>query len=676
MKIMSVLVGVVIGLLVLSIVPGTVYGVHGNFSPQQLWVYKPKIDTTYDTTMGIQKTTIGSSIHYDVNGDGVPEVLVEIHNYTAKTYSVVLLSGADGTVLYRNKFTDIASTHYGNKIGIEASYYGITHVDSSGNVVSAYQYMIFTNYSDTHRISIYRLNEDLSNSSYGYIEIPSTISTPYGSATVSMYSAQISIMNYNYTNKEGLLFMGFYTGNLFGYFAMEVQTIMLDYNLNVVWERKEVALSRYSAFYPVGIEPTDLNGWGFNDGKTAYQGADVIMVNESSGNTVISGIEATDGQILWNVTLPGFVILGSPVGELGPYINFIDYDADHNVDMQVITYDYNANTTYMYFINSSGKVVARYNAGMGFRQIMESLPSYVNLTFMRRTQDLNNDTYGDAIFVNSNKILVAFDIEHNTTIYQKTLSSGYMYVPSLSESDINGDSVYDIYLYGSNHTTNSYWERVNLTAMDGASGSTLWNHTYNRVVGLAAAAFYPTDVSDLNGDGFGNEVIMQGYYSDGNGVYLNATVISLKNGSALYTIKVNSTINNVDYSNWTALCVLPGDVNGDGTNDMEIMMYYHTKNNSVPMDDSFIRFYDGMSGTLLWRGEVYEDHTLTKTTRMMWNPHTFGYELRANGEGNTILITTGDSVQAYEINSAVPELSFGVLVPLLAVAVILYLRRK
>ncbi len=675
MKYGAVLAGFIIGIMILSIGAGVVSATHTNFSPQKIWSYKPKIDTRWDTTMEVQKNTIESSLHYDVNGDGVPDVLVEIHNYTAKTYTIVLLSGANGTVLYKNKFTDVASTFNGDKIGIEASIYSITHVDSSGNVISAHQYMIFTNASDTHRISIYKLNSNLSNESYTHIEIPSSIQTPYGSVSVSMYSAEIDIMNFNYTAGEGLLFMGFYIGSFWSYFAMEEQIIMLDYNMNVVWEKKEQALSQSASFYPVGVETTDLNGWGFNDGKSSYQGADVIMVNESSGNTVISAIEASNGKYLWNVTIPGFVVLGAPIGDLGPYMNFIDYNGDHNVDIEAITYDVNSNTTYIYFINSSGKIVGRYNAGVGFRHIQNSMMAYINSTTITRTQDLNGDGYGDCVFVNNYNTLVAFDIKNNKTLYQKELSKNYKYVPSLSRNDVNGDGICDVYLYGLNVTTGFYWDRVNLTALDGKSGAALWNLTYDRVVSLALGAFYPVNISDLNGDGFGNDVIIQGYWIDSQGVYANATIISLKNGSATLHIKIHTNITNSDFVNWTSLCVMIGDVNGDGTNDIMFTMYYHTMNKSIPMDDSFIRFYDGMQGTLLWRGEVYEDHTFTMVTKMMWKPNGRFF---ATNNDNTVLITTGDSVNAYQINTtAVPEFSQEYFIPIIAiVAAIIYLRRR
>jgi len=680
MKILGLVAGVIGALFILSLGVPMVSASTAHFSPEEVWTYKPKMDTTYDISMGTQKDTLKTSIHYDVNGDDVPDVLVEIHNYTAKTYTLVLLSGADGSVLYQNKFTDIASVHNGNRISIEASFYSITYTDSLGNVVNSYQYMIFQNYTDEHRISIYKLNGDLSNASYGYIEIPSTIHTSYVNVPINQYTAQINVMNYNKSSNLGLLFMGYYVGTVSGYTVVESQAIMLDYNLNVIWEMKNIGASTSSLYYPLGIGPTHLNGWGFNGGNSPYPGADILMVNESSGNTVISAIEASDGSELWNITLPGMVVLGSPVGNLGESINFIDYNNDTNVDLGVVVYNYTAKMTYVYFIDSSGNIVARY-ANAGMRNILWSSPTFssINEKYLTiKTQDLNKDGYRDCAFIDNQTSLVTFDIKNNKTLYENSLEKGYSYMVVLSNNDINGDGTNDAYLYGENITTGHYWYEGTLTALNGATGEVLWNSTYKHLLNFALGSTYPKDFADIDNDGFNDEVIIQGYGVDSQGTYANITIISLKDGKTISNFTVHSDLKNEDYNNWTTLAFMPGDVNADGINDVQIMMYHYTWNNSVPFTDNFIRFYSGIDGTLLWCGEVYQDHYLTQVTRIIWKIGAPTSNYRASTGNNRILITTGDSVAVYEITGAIPEFDMAYMAVslILIVAAIIYIRKK
>ncbi len=671
----------VVALLLLSLGATTVSASSVNFSPQEIWTYKPKIDTTYDASMDTPRNRMKTSLHYDVNGDGVTDVLVEIHNYTARTYTLILLSGADGSVLYQNKFTDVEYT----APPVEPSVYSVTYIDNNGNLQASYQFVIFGNHSDNNRISIYKLGNDLSNESYRGIEIPTSINTPYGSIPISMSYVEVQIQNYNYSAKEGLLFMGYYTGyytlpppsNTAVYFS-ELNLTMLDYDLNLAWQRKELSPTS-SGIVPFGMEITNLNGYGFNQEHTEFEGADIIFVNESSGNTNIEAIEATDSSVLWNITLPGFAYISSPFDFLG-VISSIDYNNDSRVDLQIVTY-YN-NQTYVHFVDADGNVIARYDWSK-VAPIQDAMPTYIfnpskPATVQHNTIDLNGDGSRDIAFLVNYTLLVAFDIKNNQTLYTRNLSGEYSYYFGLmlSKQDINGDGIDDLFLYGGNMSSGQYWYKLNYTALDGASGKIIWSAIYEHVINPALGPIYPVYFSDLNGDGYGEDIIIQGYTADSSGVHANVTVISMKDGSKLLTFQVNSSVSNTDFKSWSTLAVMVGDVNGDGINDMEILMYYSTKlSNNEPYEDTFIRIFSGSDGTLLWRGDVIGQHIPTNIVRMSWSGEYRASRVTTNN--NDILITTEDSVSDYEVQSAVPEFNT-IFLPILAItiAAVIYLRRK
>ncbi len=671
------LAGLIIGLLLISVGAATVKASNTNFSPKEVWTYHANIDTTYDFTIDSPRNVMKTSIEYDVNGDGINDVLVEIHNYTAMSYTIILLSGADGSVLYKNKFVDVASTHNNDQISIEASVYSSTYLDNNGNLVARYQFVIFQNHSDTHRISIYKLGSDLSNESYGYIEMPDAIHTPYGDVSINYYAANIYIQNYNYSSKLGIFFIGYYSGSYYTYNLAELQGIMLDYDLNQIWNKTYKTMTTPGFTYmAMGI--TQLNGWGFNQENTEYQGADIIMINESSGNLELEAIEASNGNMLWNVTIPGITLMTSPFILPMSYINFIDYNNDNDVDIEIMVIS--NNHTYLYFIDSGGHVLARYDAGVQ-THITNPLPTYkFDPSKLRSTEitamDLNGDGYRDAVFTANLTKLVAFDIKNNATIYTKNLFSQYQYSVLLSIQDINNDGINDLFLYGTNDSASlKYTYRYNIEALSGSNGNSLWNITYNNGITPCLGPMYPTYFSDLNGDGFGEDLIIHDYVFSSSGVYVNVTVISLKDGNAILNFTVESSVSDSSFANWTVLGAMIGDVNGDGTNDIEIMMYHSTTINSgEPSDDTFIRFYDGTSGTLLWKGDVIGEHTTTDVERMSWSSSE---SKTVKPENNNILITTEDSVSDYQVESAVPEFgNFYIPIILVTAAVIFYIRRK
>ena len=668
--------GVVIAMLLLSAGAVPVRASSTNFSPQEIWTYKPKMDTTYDATMHTPRCSMETSLHYDVNGDGVTDVLVEIYNYTANTYTLILLSGADGSVLYQNKFTDVEY----KSAPVEPSVYSVTYIDNNGNLQASYQFVIFGNHSDNNRISIYKLGNDLSNESYKGIEIPTSIKTPYGSIPISMHYLEIWIQNYNYSAKEGLLIMGYYSGSYYGYNVVELNATMLDYDLNIAWQRKELSPST-SGTMPFGMEITQLNGLGFNQENTEFEGADIIFVNETTGNTNIEAMEATDGSILWNLTLPGLMPISSPFDFFGT-INFIDYNNDSRVDLQITNFNYKSNQTYMYFVDADGNLIARYNSSK-IVPIQNAMPSY---TFNpskpgaveHNTIDLNGDGYRDFAFLVNYSLLVAFDIKDNKTLYTKDLSGGAStyYSLLLSKQDINGDGIDDLFLYGGNMSPGQYWYQINYTALDGATGNIIWSAIYEHVINVAMGPIYPVYFSDLNGDGYGDDIIIQGYTADSSGVYANVTVISMKDGSKILSFKVNSSVSNTNFNSWSTLAVMMGDVNGDGINDIEITMYYSTAlSNGEPSVDTFIRIFSGSDGTLLWRGDVIGQHTQTNIARMSWRAESGWGRVATNN--NDILITTEDSVSDYQVNGAVPEFN-AILLPVLAItiAAVIFFRRK
>ncbi len=655
---------------IVSLGSGNTTRASSSFSPQEVWTYQGK---ELNSTTG-EWTTV---IYPDINGDNKAEIELVIKNYSANILGVELLNGANGNVLVGNEFTDAGYVNSGDSVIITPTVYGEIIEDSSGTPASWYDWVIFENHSDNHRISIYKIdNTTLSNITYRGIDIPTTLNYGSVSGSVDMDVSQAVFHPLSWGNDAYLLYMGYYFAPVYsGYGIEEIQIIMMDKNLNTIWEKTEKVIGS-SDFPMIGADITSLNGWGLNS-----LDSDILFVNltASSGNTTITAIDSLTGNIIWTQTVSGVFMVSSPIAWLNSFnvIQF-DYNNDEHVDFAIETINTNNNETQLYFIQSDGTILGYYTLGIQKLTLFSLFTDYKTPQphTLYNDIDVNGDGNGELFFINNNTELVCWDVANNNSVWNLPLvNQSYYYGVYLSTNDVNGDGVWDIYLVGMNETDGG--EKVNFTAIDSAHGNILWNKIYPHLVGGVSGTMILKEISDIDGDGLQDALIVDGYYNDGNAVYVNVTAISMMDGSAIWTKKVSSGLNNNDYENWTTLVAFTGDINGDGTNDVMVEMIYYSTTN----DWSYIRILSGTDGTLLWTGNVEEDVKSTEVNSFAFYPIETGwnqFDYNDDGTVNEILITTGYSVQVYAVVGTIPEFNFGVIVFLIPIAFIasrLYTRK-
>ncbi len=632
---------------------------NSSFSPEEVWTYQGKeLNGTSENWSAYQ--------YIDTNSDNKAEIMVNIENYSGGTFEIEILNGTNGYVLASNVFTDTGYVENGDTVALEPELWGDTILNSTGTPVSEHDWVIFTNHSNNKRVSIYQVdNTTLANKTYRGIDIPSQLSSGIVTGSVKFYESTFHPLSWD--GNSYLLYTGYYVAPVYGNYGItEIQWLMMDANLNTVWNKTEKNLGSVS--YPtMGTDITSFNGWGLNSVN-----ADILFVNltASAGNTTLTAIDAETGNVLWNNTIPGVMMISSPLSCFPfPLTSQFDYNHDQRVDFSIPTINTKTNETRAYFIKSDGMVLGY--ASLGEKKFV-MYPIYTdNKTSLGHTLyetvDVNGDGNGDIFIDNNNTELLCWDISNNVSLWSIPLvNQSYEYEIYLSTNDINSDNVWDIYIIGENETSTG--KNINVTAIDPKNGNVLWNGTYKNLVGGFPGTITLKELSDINGDGLQDSIAIEGYHNDGTAVYVNVSALSMKDGSAIWTSKVSTGINNEDYKNWSSYALSIGDINGDGTNDVLVEIYYHPAHYW-----NYIRILSGADGSLLWTGSVENDTESTDikpftviTAETDWNQ--FDY----NGDGieNEMLITTGYSVQIYAVTGTVPEFNFGVIAFLIPIAFI------
>ncbi len=622
-----------------------------SFSPQLVWNYEGK---------ELNGTLKSVTEAMDTNSDGKADILVEMHNVSSQEYWIELLNGADGTLLDRTIFTDVGSSYNGDDVSMEPTFLGEVFEDSSGTPYKEYHWMAFANHSDNKHISIYAVSyPGLSNISYYGINIPSSITFGGFTGSVTYYDWIIHVISSD--NKPYVLYLGYYYADVYsGYGISEIQMIVMNDTLNPIWEKSEKSLGA-SGYAPFGVDITSFNGEGFKG-----SGEDILFVNltTSPGNTTLTAIDSLTGNEIWNVTVNGTMLFWDPLYILFPGITSqFDYDRDGKVDLSFQAVNIHTNETFVYFIRSDGTVLGYADLGIkkiGLYGIYTDNKTGVAHT-LYETVDVNGDNYGEIFIVNNNTDLLCWDIEKNSTVWEIPLvNQSYSYMIFLSTNDINSDGKWDVYLVGSKDVLNK--KVINFTAIDSATGNILWNYTYKDLVTGYSGTFAVRELTDINGDGFQDAVIVDGYYNDGNAVYVNVSALSLKEGSVIWKVKVSTGLNNEDYANWSASALIVGDVNGDGVSDVFVEIYYHLYLNSDDRDHywCYLRVLSGVDGSLLWMGQVSDDRVATNlfafkvlTVETGWNQ----FDYNDDAIENEVLIRTGYSVAIYAVIGVIPEFS-------------------
>ena len=652
----------------------------GSFSPQEVWTYQGK-ELNY--TNGEWKT----SIYPDINGDNKAEIEVDIENYSDFSMGVELLNGANGNALSRNKFTDVGYVESGDTVLLTPAVYGEIIENSSGNPASWYNWVIFENHSNNHRISIYEIdNTTLSNITYRGIDIPTKLSYGFASGNVDMHSSRAVFHPLAWGNDGYILYMGYYFAPVYsGYGIEEIQMLMMDHNLNTIWEKTE-KVAGSSDFTMIGADITSFNGWGLNS-----LDSDILFLNltASSGNTTITAIDSPTGNTIWTQTVPGFFRIQSPLQWLGSLTSPLnamqfDYNHDERVDFSIETINTNNNETELYFLKSDGSILGYTTLGVQKYASFSLYTDYKNPQphTLYNGIDVNGDGNGEIFFINNNTEMVCWDVTNNKTVWSIPLANqSYNYEIFLSTNDLNGDNIWDIYIMGKNDTqiNGQGVANINITAISSVDGSTIYTKEYKGLKSGYSGTMMLREITDIDGDGTQDSGIAYTYFNDGSRVCINVSAISMKDGAPIWTVKVDTSLNNNDFDNWETQMAPCGDINGDGTNDMVVKMIYFDPNTN--QNTTFIRILSGVDGSLIWEGAVYDDIPSTDVVSFASYPIETGWnQFDYNGDGtvNEILITTGYSVQIYAVVGAIPEFSLGaitLMIPIALIGAVIYTKK-
>ena len=637
-----------------------------NFSPSEVWT------TNMNSNIGMINTTESM----DANGDGLAEVMVTAENYSSNAYSVYLLNGADGGTMNKTYFTDVGYAESGDVVGEDGTLYGITILDNQGNPMMDHHFMIFGNHSNNKRVSVYSVDyPSLKNISYRGIDIPSTINTGITPVTVNAYNWIFHVIAVN--NEPYLVYFGVYAGSALGQTVNELQIIVMNKTLNIVWEKTEKMISS-GGLYPFGVDLIDFNGLGVIGGAPTILFANITS---NPGNTTLIAYDTSNGNVVWETNITGTMPILDPLGFFTILEGFnayaFDYNGDNKTDIMIGTYS--SNYSYLNFVGSSGNILGYYMRG---KENISAMATHTDMKVgpfhkLVNSVDVNNDGNGEVLFVDNNTNLVCWDVAQNSTVWKlNLLNQSYNYAVTLSTNDLTGDGVWDLYLMGMNETyvNGVKTKKVNLTAINAVNGQVIWSKYYTRAISGFVGNGVIKEISDMNNDGLQDSLVVYGYYNDGSSLYVNVSAIS-GDGTTLWTSKVSLGVNSNDFKNWSSTAGILGDINNDGYSDTIVKLYYDNGTDSV---DTYIKILSGKDGSLLWSGEVTGDSKdmdifafITLKTTSSWDQFDYNHD----GITNEILITTAHSVQIYAVTQAVPEFNPLILFVFLPIVVFFAVRR-
>ncbi len=635
-----------------------------SFSPERVW------NKDFGESYGVLSSV---TPQMDANGDGFADIQVEFNNYSSAnpTHTVVLLDGKTGAVLHERTFNDTGYYKTGDNVFVNATVFGIMLENTNGNPVKDKEYMVFSNHSNNKIVSIYSLDyPTLQIDKYRKIVIPDEIKALGQTVTVNRYQYSISMFSSGYS--AYMLYTGYYMGNtILGVPAVELQTLVLDENLTTVWEKNETGYE-YTGYFSLGVDMVDFNGLGVNGTYPTLLYANV------SSNTVLEAIDSITGKEIWNLTVPGMFPIINPLS-FKPLLVPMDYNIDNKTDFAMPTLDTNNKKEQVNFISSSGSLLGYYSTGLG----NITLPAlYTDIAVGKfhkliQTIDANGDGAGDFLILDNNTNLLCWDIAHNTTVWTKNLvNQSYEYLPYISTGDINGDGTWDIFITGTNKTSNGEGSNVNLTALSGKDGETIYTRYYAALVAGYSGTMFKKEITDFDGDGIQDSGIASGYYYDGNLLHVNISAVSMKTGVVLWSSNISAGLGNSDFNNWYTTILPSSDINGDGINDMLVSIVYKESNGTY---NTFMRVLSGTNGTVLWSGEVLYSGSMSKFEALSTITAESGWaQFDYNGDGieNELLIQSGYSVSVYAVTEqSVPE--FGTFLPaLVLIAAVIIVAKK
>jgi len=645
-------------------------GISIDLSPEKVW--SREIPNTLGKINGAYPAM-------DSNGDSKAEIMAEVVNYSASTFSAVLLNGSDGKVLNLTTFTDVGYSQNGDEVGMDGTLFGITIEDSSGTPYVEHYFMVFGNHSNNEHISIYSVDyPSLNNRSYTGIDIPSQITYIGYSFSVQNYNWIFHIERVN--NEPRLVYFGVYYASVYGNTLYQLQIIVFDKDLNTVWSRTEKAMI-FQGIFPVGVDMVDFNGHGFSSSHT-----DIILLNltQSPDNTTMVALNLEDGSQLWQSTVYGYYVIEDPISalsssDISPTYQF-DYNGDNATEIMITTKT-NNNETHLNFIDSSGAVLGYYNTSMKNFTIMATYTDVKTGIFHQlvRAIDVNSDGYGEVFFVDNNSKAICWDVKNNHTVWEKNIGNkSYIYSFYLSTNDFSGDGIWDLYLIGMNDTDSGDYttKKVNTTTVNSATGDMSSSLYYDTPVSGFSGTVVPREISDINGDGAQDSLLVTGYFNDGSSLYVHVWALSM-NGSfrMIWDKEVDTGLNSEDYANWTTYAAIVGDMDGDGYPEVLVKLYYTDTNGEV---DTYLRILSGKDGSVIWTGEVLNDENdadLKPFAPLTISSGWTQFDYNDDGIINEMLITTTATVNIYALSQPIPEINALLILAIVPVAIVL-LRKK
>lgn len=286
----------ILGVLLFSSIGFAGVKATAQFSPEEIWT--SEIAGAYNS--------LKTAPTMDINQDHKAEILVEMENYDAHTSRILLLNGSNGKVLAENVFTDTGYSESGDYCGEDAALHGITILNSQGGLLDEHYFMVFANHTDNKRISVYSVEyPTLNNISYMGVDVPDSINYMGYNIPVVTYGWIFHTLSINQEAK--LLYLGYYIGSYLGYQIEEIRILMMDKELNKLWEKTLIA--PMLGLNPYGVDIVSLNARGFH---THHEDILIVNLTASPGNTTLEALDASTGTLMWSTQINGIYMITSP----------------------------------------------------------------------------------------------------------------------------------------------------------------------------------------------------------------------------------------------------------------------------------------------------------------------------------------------------------------------------
>jgi len=340
-----------------------------------------------------------------------------------------------------------------------------------------------------------------------------------------------------------------------------------------------------SAGFNGGFFVNDMNGDGYCDTVIAYasQNTVYLLYGGTSNSYDIGSFNSNMGIELYNLSSGVGTNCFSRSGPAG------DFNNDHYGDLLVGC----SQEAYLVYGNISTASTFRLKDQTKFE---ESEPSYVTLE-VYTAGDVNNDGYSDIliqntvgvnnggytylIFGTSSAISSPFNLTSSTTLPTGIVIKGdtNWVHKAYPVGDVNGDGIDDILcasseansgtgiailIYGSNS-----WTDIDLTNIASGRGVVINGPEANSYFGFTAAT-----AGDVNGDGYGDFMIMAAAYPNTGVVHLFYGSNSLPDviSSATYITEATGIVFTGPYESF-GLSLVGTDMNGDKFSDVIIADY-------------------------------------------------------------------------------------------------------